>query len=422
MPKIARELSDVAVRRLKHGFIKGATTRQKKEIGEPCTAYHAVGGVAGLLLQCRPPVSETSVGARSWILRTTVGNRRRDYGLGGYPDVPLAVARQKARELKEKISQGIDPLAEKRAAKSALIAGQVMGVTFKQVAAEFVKKKAREFKTAKQVQKLENMLEIYAFPFIGNLLVGEITRAHIVAMLKPTWETKTETASRTRLYVERILDRATVEGLRSGANPAAWKGNLDVTFPPAHKVAKVQNYAALPVQEMPEFWKKLSEHRGIGAAALRFLILTAARSGEARGAVWSEIDLQNKIWTVPENRMKAGKPHRVPLSSHAVALLQELPRDESGYLFANTRGAAISDVLISKTPKAVGFNVTAHGFRSTFKNWCIECGDVADEISELALAHVNNDKTRAAYARTDAFEIRRDLMRRWAEFVTGATT
>jgi len=405
VPKVVPELSSAEVRRLRH----------KADKGGPAKALHAVGGVSGLLLQCAPPRNDSEIGGRSWILRTTVGSKRRDFGLGGYPDVTLAVAREKARELKEAIKQGADPVIDKRARKSALIREQAKGVTFEALAAEYISKKSAEFKTVKQAQKLTNHLKNYAFPFLGRLVVADIERAHVVAAIEPIWETKNETASRVRLHIERILDLAAVKGLRSGDNPARWKGNLDLTFAARSKVAAVKHYAALPVEDMPGFMAKLRAHEGMAARALEFAILTAARSGEVRGATWDEIDLEARLWTIPAQRMKVGKAHRVPLSSAAVELLEALPR-LSNHLFVGARGRPLQDAGISKAPKAIGYQVTAHGFRSTFKDWARRHTVYADEVTELALAHVNSDATRVAYARDELIDKRRRLMADWQAY------
>lgn len=405
MPKLVRELSDSQVRRLRH----------KVTGGRPVKALHAVGGVSGLLLQCTPPLGECDIGGRSWILRTVIGDKRRDIGLGGYPDVTLALAREKARAMKEGVKQGIDPLTEKRARKSSLIREQSKAITFEQLAQEYIAKKSTEFKTAKQVQKLTNHLKNYAFPVIGRMVIADIERAHVVTVLNPIWQEKNETASRVRLHIERILDLGGVKGLRAGDNPARWKGNLELTFASRQKVAKVQHYAALPVDELPEFMRKLAIQENSAARALEFAILTAARSGEVRGAKWDEIDLTAKLWTIPAERMKVGKAHRVPLSDAAIKLLKLLPRLDD-HLFIGARGRPLQDAVISKAPKLIGYDVTAHGFRSTFKDWARLHTAYPDEVTELALAHVNSDATRAAYARDELIEKRRVLMGEWAKF------
>jgi integrase len=421
MPKIVKELSDIQVRRLRWGVVKQRERARVDRLGAPCTAYHAVGGVAGLLLQCSPPSANNDVGARSWILRTMVGDKRRDIGLGGYPDVSLATARQRARELKEQIRQGIDPIVARKAAKSALAREQARVVTFAQLAAEYIDKKSKELKTARQVQKLTHHLATYAYPHLGQLVIADIERLHIEQVLKPIWESKTETANRVRQAIENILDLGAVKGLRSGYNPARWKGNLELTFPARTKIARVQHHAALPVPELPAFMAKLGGQTSRGAKALQFGILTAARSAEIRGAQWSEIDTEQRLWTIPGERMKSGRPHRVPLSQGAMDLLASIPRT-TALVFPNRDGRALSDVLISKVPKRLGWNVTAHGFRATFRTWAQEQTDYPEEVVELALAHVNSDATRAAYARSELLDKRRALMADWDRFCFSGTS
>lgn len=394
MPKKAEELKPIQIKRL---------------VERPQIGFHSVGGVAGLALQIR------SKSAASWILRTKVGVKRRDIGLGGYPDITLAKARELAREAKEKIKNGIDPVLEKKANKSLLIRDQAKAISFETVAGEYVAKKAKEFKTQKQVQKLENQLSNYAFPHIGKMVIADIERAHIEQLLKPIWTTKHETASRVRLYIERILDLAGAKGLRSGDNPARWKGNLDLSLVAPSKAAKVKHFAALPISDLPKFMQKLTIQDWRGAKALEFIILTACRSGEARGATWQEVDFKKRVWTIPKERMKAGKEHVVPLSDSAVKLLKAIPK-EGDYIFTGMRGGVITDATISKAPKRLGQDVTAHGFRSTFKDWARKYTAYADEVTELALAHVNNDSTRAAYARDSLLDKRRLLMNDWEHY------
>ena len=415
MPKKAKVLTAVEVARFRHGTITGTQQTTKRSIGEQCPAYHAVGDPAGLILQCRPPIEGMAIGSRSWLFRTKVGDKRREFGLGGYPDVSLADARAKAKRIKEAIASGIDPAAEKKEKRSALIREQAKAVTFERLADEYVIKKAKEFKTTKQVQKLKNQLINYAYPYIGKMVVADIERIHIENMVKAIWEIKTETANRLRLHVEKILDLAEVKKLRVGENPARWSGNLELSFPARGKVSRVTHYAALPVVKLPEFIGKLEAQDWMGARALEFLILTAARSGEVRGAMWSEVDLEKKIWNVPADRMKSGKSHRVPLTDAAIAVLEKTPR-LSDYLFTGARGAMLTDATISKVPKRIGYQVTAHGFRSTFKDWCRMHTAYPDEVSELALAHVGTDSTRAAYARDELLDKRRLLMNEWAQF------
>lgn len=439
MPKKVRtELTDVQVRRLKHGTIKGAVDAgdgsgrsRKRSVGEPCVAYHAVGGVSGLYLQCRPPRPGNDMGSRSWILRTTVGGKRRDIGLGGYPDVTLKMAREYARELKHRIrTEGFDPVDHKRQLNEQLRQQQAQAVTFADLAQVYVNKKAEGFKEtsrADQKRRLEYQLSEYAFPFIGNKAVGDITTADVIALLEPIWLSKHETASRVRIHVKRILDMAIAEDLLKGDNPAdpARLDNSRLTEKKAvRKVQKVQHLKALPASEAPTFWRKLQSAEGMGAKALQLLILTAVRSGEVRGALWEEFDLEAAVWRIPADRMKSGLAHTIPLSSEAVELLRSIPRTDEHVFPSTGKHGILSDVMVSKVPKKLGYDVTAHGFRSTFKDWSRSPGTFNhrpydDDHTELCLAHVNSTGTRAAYARDEVLGERRPIMQDWAKYVTG---
>ena len=395
MPKVARELSALEVRRLtKPGL-------------------HAVGGATGLHLQ----VSET--GARSWTLRIKIGDKRRDLGLGAFRDVPLAKAREKAREKREAIGKGIDPLAEKRALRARLAAAAAKAVTFDQCAARVVEMKRAEFKSPKHAAQWPTTLATYASPVIGSLPVDEIELGHISEVLNPIWTTKTETATRLRQRIEAVLDYATVHGLRSGPNPATWKGNLDKVLAKPAKLKKVQHHPALPIDEMPAFVAALRQRDGVAARCLEFVVLTACRSGEARGARWSEIDLATKLWTVPPERMKAGKPHRVPLSAQALALLEALPRMAgTDLVFPAPRGGQLSDMSLLAVMRRMGVDAVPHGMRSTFRDWCSERTAYPRDVAEMALAHAISDKVEAAYRRGDLMEKRRRMMAEWATFCT----
>ena len=393
MPKVARELSALEVRRLtKPGL-------------------HAVGGATGLHLQ----VSET--GARSWTLRIKIGDKRRDLGLGAFRDVPLAKAREKAREKREEIGKGIDPIAEKRALRARLAAAAAKAVTFDQCAARVVEMKRAEFKSPKHAAQWPATLATYASPVIGSLPVDEIELGHISEVLNPIWTTKTETATRLRQRIEAVLDYATAHGLRSGPNPAAWKGNLDKVLAKPAKLKKVQHHRALPIDEMPAFMAELRQREGTGARCLEFVVLTACRSGEARGARWSEIDLSAKLWTIPPERMKAGKPHRVPLSAEALALLEALPRIAgTDLVFPAPRGGQLSDMALLAVMRRMGVDAVPHGARSTFRDWCSERTAYPRDVAEMALAHTIGDKVEAANRRGDLMDKRRRLMAEWAAF------
>ncbi|WP_449413396.1 tyrosine-type recombinase/integrase [Pandoraea soli] len=402
MPKIAKELKALAVSKL----------------SKPGT--HAVGGVSGLALQISPS------GSRSWILRATVGARRREIGLGGYPDVTLSQAQEKARALKVNIQAGIDPVLARQEAASALRASQMMEVTFADAARRFIAAKAVEWKNTKHGAQWTSTLETYAYPVIGQMMVRHILRGHITEILEPIWATKTETASRLRGRIEAIIDWARVKGYRDeGTNPAAWRGNLDKVLAAPSKAKRVKNHAALPIDGMPDFMAALRESDGIAARCLEFAILTAARSGEVRAAVWGEIDVDRGVWSIPPEKMKARKEHRVPLSPAVIELLQRLPRLENvDLLFPNARShSRLSDMALLSVMRRMKLDATPHGFRSTFRDWAGERTGYPRELAEVALAHVKGDATEAAYWRSDVLEKRRQMMVDWAAFcVTSAIT
>jgi integrase len=391
--------------------------RKAKELGPLAVGriqtpgLHFVGGVDGLALQV------TTSGARSWILRVMVAGKRRDMGLGGYPSVPLVDAKDAARLARAKIKDGTDPIEERRTRKSALATSRAAALTFKQCATAFIAAKESEWKNAKHAAQWRATLTAYAYPVIGKILVRDIALPHVLQILEPIWTTKTETATRLRGRIEKVLDFATSKGYRTGDNPARWRGHLDNLLAKPSKVAKVEHHAALPYAEMGAFMAELRQQAGIGARALEFAILTAARSGEVRGATWEEIDLAVAAWTIPGERMKADKEHRIPLSDNAVQLLRALPRMAgSPFLFPNTKGAALSDMTLTAVLRRMNRPVTAHGFRSTFRDWAGETTAYPREVIEHALAHQLKDKAEAAYARGTLFDKRRRLMTDWSKF------
>jgi len=377
-----------------------------------------VGGVDGLALQV------TDTGARSWILRVMVGGKRRELGLGAYSSTNgVAEARRKALEARDKIRQGIDPIEETRAARSALAAARATALTFDQCAAAYIAVKEPEWKNSKHASQWRNTLETYASPVIGKLLVRDVAQAHVMSILEPIWTDKTETASRLRGRIEKVLDWSTASKYRTGENPARWRGHLDVLLAKPGKIAKVTHHAALPYAEIGAFMVDLRKQEGMGALALEFAILTAARSGEVRGATWGEIDLDGKMWTIPAGRMKAEKEHQVPLSEEAVALLKGMPRIAgTDLIFPNTKGTTLSDMTLAAALRRMGCEVTAHGFRSTFRDWAGETTAYPREVIEHALAHQLKDKAEAAYARGTLFEKRRRLMKDWAKFCAKVQT
>jgi integrase len=409
MPRISRELSAIEVRNLK---VKG---------------YHFVGGVPGLILQ----VTET--GAKSWLLRTMVGRSRREFGLGPHPSISLAEAREAARVLRTKISAGVDPTEERLAAKRALAARRAKEITFADAAAKYIAANAAGWRNPKHRAQWAATLEAYAFPTIGKLSVSRIETAHVVAILEPIWTTKPETASRLRGRIEAVLDWATARGFRQGENVARWKGHLSAILPPKGKVQRVQHHPALDYRHVGAFVEALREVEGIGARALEFAILVAARSGEVRGARWGEIDFSSKVWVIPSERMKAGREHRVPLAEPVIRLLSALPRLEgSDLIFPSGQGGALSDMTLTAVIRRMdrartsagepGWRdnadnvVTAHGFRSSFRDWSGETTAHAREVIEHALAHQLADKAEAAYQRGTLFDKRRRLMTDWADY------
>jgi integrase len=349
-----------------------------------------------------------------------VAGKRRDIGLGSFPTVPLTEARDKAREYRERIWRGEDPVAERQAAKAALRAAEAASITFNEAAAEYIKVKSAEFRNEKHKRQWSATIATYAGPVIGRLPVREIELAHIVRVLEPHWHDKTETMKRLRGRIEKVLSWATVRGYRDGDNPARWRGNLDAVLPAPGKVKKAGNFAALPWQDVPTFMPALRQRDGMAARAVEFAILTAARSGEVRGATWAEIDLDAATWIIPAGRMKSGREHRVPLSGPAVTLLRALPRMVgSEYVFPAPRGGALSDMSLSAVLRRMEVPATVHGFRSAFRDWCAERTNYTREVAEQALAHAIGDKVEAAYRRGDLFERRRRLMSEWSDYCDG---
>jgi integrase len=372
---------------------------------------HFVGGVAGLALQVLP------TGGRTWILRATIGGRRRDMGLGGYPDVTLAGAREAARNARLLIKSGKDPIAEARGAASALRASIVKDVTFEQAAQSYIAAHQSGWRNAKHAQQWRNTLASYAYPKIGGLMVRDVGLPHVLAVLEPIWTEKTETAARLRGRIEQVLNWATARGYRDGLNPARWRGHLDKLLARPSKVVDVEHHAALPFAEIGAFMQRLREVKGIGARALEFAILTAARSGEVRGATWAEVDLKAAVWIVPGSRMKMGREHRVPLSAPVIALLNALPRMAgTDLLFPAPRGGSLSDMTLLAVVRRMKVAAVTHGFRSTFRDWASERTNYPRDVAEMALAHAIGDRVEAAYRRGDLFEKRRRLMADWAIF------
>lgn len=347
-------------------------------------------------------------GGRQWVLRYQLNGRRRDMGLGGYPEVSLAEARERAAAAR-KLARGqrLDPLVERKRAKA---------LTFKKAAEELIESKRAGWRNAKHAAQWTATLESYAYPKLGDLNVKAVDTAAVLDALRPIWSEEPETASRVRQRIEAVLDYATAKGARTGDNPARWRGHLDNLLPKPSKVKKVEHHAALDWREAPAFMAELAQREGTAARALAFAILTAARSGEVRGMRWHELDLEASVWTVPADRIKAGKEHRVPLTAAALALLGRAGEPNALAFPSPTKSdAPLSDMTLTVVLRRMGRgNLTAHGFRSTFRDWAGETTAHAREVIEAALAHRLKDKAEAAYARGDLFTKRRKLMEDWA--------
>ncbi len=417
MPKIAKELSALEVRRLSR------------------PGWHAVGGVAGLLLQIRPPLRSEAPPPRSWILRLSVAGQRQLIGLGSYPQVSLADARELARKLSLEAKGGVNLLAQKRAQRSALIAAAARNKTFRDCADAYMKAHASDYTNPKHRQQWASTIQTYAYPQIGELLVADITMRHVLDVLQqktkyrkdsegPLWTTKPETAKRLLDRIRRVLDYATVNEYRSGVNPATWKGYLDTQLPSPRGIKPVKHHPAVPYKLMGDFMVCLRRNQSISAKALQFLILTGVRSGSVRQADWSEIDLHEKVWVIPATHTKTRKEHRVPLQPQAIALLNALQRlADSNKVFPSATGKPLSDMTLSQLMRGMRergeltVNAVPHGFRSTFRDWAAEQTNYPDEIRKAASGHTVGDQVHAAYQRTDLLQKRRNLMNDWANFL-----
>jgi integrase len=384
----------------------------------------------GLYLRVAAPREVRGVevpGAKSWVFRFQIDGKRRDMGLGPFPDISLAEARGKATEHRKLRHEGIDPLDAKAAQRQAQRVSDAKGRTFRECAVEFIEKNRAGWRNAKHAAQWTATLATYAYPTLGELPVAAIDAGLVVQVLDPIWAEKPETAGRVRGRIEAVLDAATVRGLRQGPNPAQWKGNLAHILPARGKVRKIEHHAALPIDDMPEFLTALRGRDGMAARALEFAIFTAARTGEVLGARWGEIDLDAKVWILPGDRMKAGREHRVPLSDAALevldkaqplALTSDGDPDPVAPVFPGLRRALpLSNMALLMALRRMGRgDLTAHGFRSTFSDWAAERTAYPRETVEMALAHTVENKVERAYRRGDLFDKRRQLMDAWARF------
>lgn len=369
-----------------------------------------IGDGLGLYLQVGPNA------AKSWILRFKRGGKSRYLGLGPVHTVSLAQARQKAADARSLLLEGTDPIAHKRASRAAAVAAK----TFKEVADDYIAAHRAGWRSAKHAAQWEGSLAKHVYPVIGAVGVAAIDTTHVLKVLRPIWSVVPETGSRIRSRIELVLDAAKAAGLRDDSpNPARWKGHLKTQFPAARQVAKVAHFAAMDYAGVPDFMRDLRGQNGVAPLALAFVILTAARSAEALGASRDEIELEQRVWTVPADRMKGGREHRVPLSDPALAILEQVAAiRENEYVFPGLRrgqhltGAALQDVLIRMGRR----DATVHGFRSSFRDWCGNETSFPREVAEHALAHRIGDAAEQAYRRGDALAHRRRLMDAWAAY------
>lgn len=383
---------------------------------------------AGLYLQIK--ASGEGV-AKSWLYRYQVNGRRRWYGLGGYPAVSASKARQERDRLRKLVRGGIDPLAEREAlgaakraeAEADLQRQRREAATFRTVAEDYICSKEAGWRNPKHRQQWRNTLRDYAHKVIGDLPVSEVNTNHVLSILQPVWLEKPETAKRVQGRVERILDYARTMQLREGENPARWRGHLDNILPPRGKVRRVQHQRALPWSEAPALAAKLRDTDAPAARAVLLTLLCATRTGETLGAKWEEVNLDDGLWTIPGERMKAGKPHRIPLSDGAMHILRQqaaLRRNQWVFPSQHKRsGKSLSYMAMTMAMRRNGWqeHTTVHGLRSTFRDWVSEQTHYPDRLAEVALAHQLEDRVQAAYNRTDQLERRREMMTDWARYL-----
>ncbi|WP_284946019.1 tyrosine-type recombinase/integrase [Acidisoma cladoniae] len=365
---------------------------------------------------------------RAWVFRYTRQGKTKDMGLGSYPEVSLSSARGAAADANAVLRAKADPLQARQATATPLSSR-----TFREAATDYLAAHSPSWRNPKHVAQWEATLKAHAYPAIGDFLVSNIDVDAVLNVLKPIWAKTPETASRLRGRIEAILDAAKGRGWRHGENPARWKGNLSGLLPPKGRMARVEHQPSLPWEQMPAFMQALRAQAGTGAAALELAILTAARTGEVRGMRWQEIDLEEGIWLVPAERMKAGRMHRVPLVGRSLEILQRLAptmRERDSLVFPGSKGVVpLSDMALSMVVRRMngetkpptwrdisGRAVVPHGFRSSFRVWAGEMTAYPREVVEASLAHTLKDKTEAAYARTDLMERRRPLMKEWGEW------
>lgn len=376
---------------------------------------------------------QVSIGAAgnrrlSWIFRYVLtGQKARDMGLGGSKDMTLAEAREKARELRKLVKDGVDPITRRDVERAKNLAANVAVLPFEKAAEEFIRERGREWKNPAHARQWPSTLAAYVYPKLGRLSVKDIDTPHVLEVLRPIWKDKPETASRVRGRIEAVLGWATVHGYRSGDNPARWRGHLDKALGAKAKIRAVQHQTSLPYAEMPSFMAELRQRQGMAALALEFAILTCVRTADVRNARHADVDQSAKIWTIPAFT-KTGKPHKVPLSHAALAVFDKARNMAEGiggkvgkseFAFPNdVTGARLSENAMLEVLKRMGrkSEATTHGFRSTFRTWALEQTHFPWELAEMSLGHTVGNKVERAYQRGDGFEKRAAIMQAWANF------
>jgi integrase len=373
--------------------------------------YYGDGG--GLFLQV------STSGSKSWVFRFKDAGRLREMGLGATHTIGLAEAREKARECRRLRLDVIDPIEARKVARSQARLAAATATTFKDCAERYIASHRAGWRSATHAAQWPSTLSRYVYPVFGSLPVQRVDVGLVLKVLEPIWTAKPETANRVRGRIESVLDWATARGYRQGDNPARWRGHLEILLPKKSKMRQVKHHAALPYAEIGDLMVRLKQQKGAAARALEFTILTAARTGEVIGAQWSEINLAERLWTIPAERMKSGKEHRVPLSDAARAILEQMQamRQDDSIFSGGRAGQSISNMAMAMTLRRMGRgDLTVHGFRSSFRDWTAERTGFPNEVAEMALAHVVSDKVEAAYRRGDLFQKRRQLMDAWARF------
>ena len=388
-------------------------TAKKVERAKQPGRYHC-GLIRGLYLQV------TASGAKSWVLRYQLRGQERWMGLGSAADFSLREARERARAARQLLADRIDPLAGKRAAEEAAKLAEARKLTFREAAERYFNQHASKWCSAKHREAFLSTLKAHVFAVIGDMDVAAIDTRDVLRAIEPHWTTKAVTIDRTRNRIEQVLDWCVVRGHRPpGTNPARWKGHLDQVLPAPRKLAPVEHHAAMDYRQLPAFMTQVRADDNVAARALEFLIHTAARTGEALGACWSEIDLTDKTWTVPAARMKGGREHRVPLTKPVLDLLSKLPRQSGNHLvFIGRAGGGLSHSALPWVMDRLGVSgvTTIHGFRSSFSNWCHEQTAHSAHTIEISLAHNVGTEVERAYRRTDMIAKRRQLMEQWSKF------